>query len=141
MYYGKYKNKDSMGDFLWSVRLLRNAAAHNSCLLNSLRTPYNYTVTPNQKVINYLSKIDGISRTTRGSRMKNPVMHDFIVTLYVFNKVISSKKVKEITMAELKDFVDNRIYENKESFEKNQVLIAHYDFAKKVVDYFYSLSV
>lgn len=56
MYYRKYKNKDSMGRFLWSVRLLRNAAAHNSCLLNSLRTPYNYDVIPNKRVINYLSK-------------------------------------------------------------------------------------
>ena len=42
-----------MGTFLWSVRLLR-------------------------KVINYLSKIEGISRTARGSRMKNPVMHDLL---------------------------------------------------------------
>ena len=141
MYYRKYKNKESMGTFLWSVRLLRNAAAHNSCLLNSLRTPYNYTVIPNKRVINYLSRIDGISRTARGSRMKNPVMHDFIVALYVFNNVISSKKVREITMTELKDLVDNRMPRNKEFFEKNQILTAHYDFAKKVIDYFYELSV
>lgn len=141
MYYGKYKSKDSMANFLWSVRLLRNASAHNSCLLNSLRTPYKYTVTPNLKVINYLSKIDGISRTARGSRMKNPVMHDFIVTLYVFNNVISSKKVRKITMTELKELVDNRMPSNKEFFEKNQMLTAHYDFAKKVIDYFYTLCV
>lgn len=141
MYYKKHKNKDSVGNFLWSVRLLRNAAAHNSCLLNSLRTPYNYTVIPNQKVINYLSKIDGISRTARGSRMKNPIMHDFIVTLYVFNNVISSKKIREITMTELKDLIDNRMSRNKEFFEKNQTITSHHDFAKKVIDYFYSLSV
>lgn len=141
MYYKKYPSKHSMGDFLWSVRLLRNAAAHNSCLLNSLRTPYNYTVIPNKKVINYLSKIDGISRTARGNRMKNPVMHDFIVTLYVFNNVITSKKVKEITMEELKDLLDNRMSRNKEFFEKNQVLTSHYDFAKKIVDYFYGLCI
>ena len=141
MYYKKHKNKNSMGDFLWSVRLLRNAAAHNSCLLNSLRTPYNYTVIPNQKVINYLSKLDGISRTARGSRMKNRIMHDFIVTLYVFNNVISSKKVKAITMTELKELIDNRMTRNKQYFQKNQTITSHYDFAKKVIDYFYNLSV
>ena len=141
MYYKKYWNRESMGAFLWSIRLLRNAAAHNSCLLNSLRTPYRYNIRPNQRVINYLSKIENISRTARGSRMKNPVMHDFIVTLYVFNKVISSKKVKEITMTELKDLVDNRMPRNKDFFEKNQVLIAYYDFAKKVIDYFHGLCV
>lgn len=141
MYYRKHRSRESMGKFLWSVRLLRNAAAHNSCLLNSLRTPYRYDVRPNQKVINYLSRIESISRTARGSRMRNPVMHDFIVTLYVFNNVISSKKVKEITMTELKDLVDNRMSRNKEFFEKNQVLTAHYNFAKKVIDYFYDLCI
>lgn len=141
MYYKKYWNRESTGAFLWSVRLLRNAAAHNSCLLNSLRTPYRYNIRPNQKVINYLSKIENVSRTARGSRMKNPVIHDFIVTLYVFNKVVSSNKVKEITMIELKDLVDNRMPRNKDFFEKNQILIAHYDFAKKVIDYFHGLCV
>lgn len=73
--------------------------------------------------------------------MKNPVMHDFIVTLYVFNKIISSKKIKKITLTELKDLIDNRMPRNKEFFEKNQVLLAHYNFAKKVIDYFYDLCV
>lgn len=141
MYYKKYKSKDSMEHFLWSVRLLRNAAAHNNCLLNSLRTPYNYSVTPNLKVVNFLSRIDGISRTARGSRMKNPVVHDFIVNLYVFNNTIGSKMVKEITMGELKELVDNRMSRNKDFFEKNQVLTSNYDFAKKVIDYFYDLCV
>lgn len=40
LYYKKYYEKDSMVDFLWSVKFLRNAAAHNSCLLNSLKNPY-----------------------------------------------------------------------------------------------------
>lgn len=141
MYYKKYENKNSMGKFLWSVRFLRNAAAHNSCLLNSLRTPYNYTVRPNQRVINYLSKIDGISRAARGNRMKNPVMHDFIVTLYVFNNIITSNKVKEITMLELKDLVDNRMTRNKHYFEKNQIITSNYEFVKKVIDYFYELCI
>ena len=141
VYYKKHNNKNSLERYLWSVRLLRNAAAHNGCLLNSLRTPYNYTVYPNREVINYLSKIKSISRTARRSRMKNPVMHDFIVTLYVFNNVISSKEVKRITMIELKGLLDNRMRRNKEFFNKNQILMANYDFAKKVVDYFYGLCV
>ena len=52
------------------------------------------------------------------------------MTLYVFNKIISSKKIKKITLTELKDLIDNRMPRNKEFFEKNQVLLAHYNFAK-----------
>lgn len=141
IYYRKYKTKGSMEKYLWSVRLLRNAAAHNSCLLNSLRTPYNYAVRPNERVINYLSKIEGVDREARKKRMRNPVMHDFIVTLYVFNNIITSKRIKEVTMLELKSLVDERMTRSKTYFEKNQILTSHYDFAKKVIDYFYELSV
>ena len=141
IYYEKYKSKDSIEKYLWSVRFLRNAAAHNSCLLNSLRTPYNGEVTPNKRVLNQLSKIDGISREARYNRMRNPVMHDFIVTLYAYNSIITSKKVKKITMSELKDLVDIRLTTNKDYFEKNQLITSYYEFAKRVIDYFYDLSV
>ena len=141
MYYEKYSNIDSMESFLWSVRLLRNAAAHNNCLLNTLKTPYGYRVKPNKKVINYLSQIKDISRTARNSRMQNPVIHDFIVTLYVFNQAITSEKVKNSTLIELKELIDIRMPRNKEFFSKNQILMAHYDFVKKVVDYFYGLCI
>lgn len=141
LYYNKYPSKDSLEDYLWSVRLLRNAAAHNSCLLNSLKTPYNYRIRSNRRVLHYISRIDSISRTARTKRMKNPVIHDFIVTLYVFNQVVSSRKAKEATIEELKNLVDNRMTRSKEFFEKNQILTANYDFVKKVIDYFYSLCI
>lgn len=126
IYYDKYKTKDSMDEYLWSVRLLRNAAAHNSCLLNSLRTPYNYKIKPNKKVINYLSRMEKVSKEVRRSRMKNPVIHDFVVTLYVFNNVITSRKIKHITMEELKNIIDNRLSCNKDYFEKEQILKSNY---------------
>ncbi|WP_353892918.1 Abi family protein [Proteinivorax hydrogeniformans] len=141
IYYRKYNTKGSVEKLLWSVRLLRNAAAHNSCLLNSLRTPYNYQIRPNEKIKHYITKIDGVGREARKNRMRNPVMHDFVVTLYVFNNIITSKRIREITMLELKEFTDDRMTRNKSYFNKNQLLISHYDFAKKVIDYFYELSV
>lgn len=141
MYYKKYKTEGSMAEYLWSVRYLRNAAAHNSCLLNSLRTPYNNKVRPNWKVINYLSKIEGISYNARNKRMKNPVVHDFVVTLYVLNNMTMSKMVKQHTMKELKDLMDYRVIANKEFFKKNQVLISYYEFLNKIIDFFHDLSV
>lgn len=141
IYYEKYETNGSMENYLWSVRFLRNAAAHNSCLLNSLRVPYSKIIKPNMKVMNFISKIDNISRESRKHRMKNPVVHDFIVTLFVFNNIIKSKKIKINTMNELKDFVDNRLIKNKNYFQKNQIIISYYDFIKKIIDYFYQLYV
>lgn len=141
IYYQKYETNRSMEKYLWSVRFLRNAAAHNSCLLNSLRIPYSKSIKPNMKVMNFISKIDGISRDARKHRMKNPVVHDFVVTLFVFNNIITSKKIKANTINELKDFVDNRLIKNKDYFQKNQIILSYYDFMKKIIDYFHKLYV
>ena len=73
--------------------------------------------------------------------MKNPVIHDFVVTLFVFNNVITSEKIKKKTMEDLKGLIDGRFIANKEFFRKNQLIISYYDFVKKVIDYFYGLCV
>lgn len=141
IYYEKYRTRGSMERHVWSVRFLRNAAAHNNCLLNSLRIPYSKEIKPNKEVMNFISKIDGISREARKNKMKNPVIHDFVVTLFVFNNIVTSNGIKKNTMQELKDLVDNRFVKNKDFFKKNQLIISYYDFIKKIIDYFYGLCV
>ncbi|WP_028307686.1 Abi family protein [Desulfitibacter alkalitolerans] len=139
MYYNKYRNRDSMNNHLWSVKFLRNAAAHNNCLLNSLRTPYTISININKNVNTFISKIPGIGSDSRKKKMKNPIIHDFVVTLYVFNRVVTSDNIKKHTMNELKDLIDNRFTANKEYFKCNQVIESYYHFMKKIVDYFYKL--
>lgn len=141
MYYQKYNTKGSMEQYLWSVRYLRNAAAHNCCLLNSLKRPYSSSIKPNLKILNYLSKIKGISREERQHKMKNPAIHDFVVTLYVYNNLITSNEMKMSTMSNLKEFFDIRAIANKEYFKKNQLLRSHYNFFKTIIDYHYYLCV
>lgn len=137
IYYKKYKSKSSMENYLWSVKFLRNAAAHNSCLINSLKNPYSSQIKANSKVNTFISKIDGINPVPRKKKMSNPVVHDFIVTLYVFNKLVKSRKAKKNTMEELKTLMDVRFKKNKSYFEQNEVLTSNYVFVKKIVDYFY----
>jgi len=98
-------------------------------------------VTPNKRIVNFISKIGGISREARKSKMENPVIHDFVVTLFVFNNVATSEKIKKRTMEELKSLIDGRFIANKEFFVKNQLIISYYDFVKKIIDYFYDLCV
>ena len=141
MYYKKYSTSGSMENFLWSVKFIRNAAAHNNCLINSLRIPYSSNIRPNKQINTFISKIDGISTSTRIKRMKNPVIHDFVVSLYVFNNVVTSANIKKNTMVELNDFMETRMVVNKKYFMENQVLTSSYNFIKIIVDYFYSLSI
>ena len=139
IYFKKYKARDDVINYLWSVKFLRNAAAHNNCLLNSLRVPYSNTIKPNKKINTFISKIAGINKDARKKKMKNPIIHDFVVMLYVFNIVVTSKNIKKHSMEELKDLIDNRFTVNKSYFIENQVLVSYYNFIKKIVDYFYGL--
>ncbi len=141
LYYKKYKTKGSMEKHLWSVRFLRNAAAHNSCLLNSLRIPYSKGINPNKKVINVISRVSEISRESRQDKMQNPIIHDFVVSLYVFNNIVTSEGIRKNYMDELKDFVDNRMIKHKEYFQEDQLIVSYYKFVKNIIDYFHDFCV
>ena len=138
MYYSKYPSEENISRYLWSVKFLRNAAAHNSCLLNSLRNPYNTRINLFKEINTFISKIDGISSDIRKRRMSNPIVNDFVVTLYVFNNVVKSQQIKKHSMEELKTLIDIRFIRNKSYFEKNQLIVSYYRFIKIIVDYFYS---
>ncbi|MFZ3172990.1 MAG: Abi family protein [Carboxydocellales bacterium] len=77
MYYKKYKTAGSINNYLWSVKFLRNAAAHNNCLINSLKKPYSNRIKLNKENNTFVSKIPGITAAIRKKKMANPIVHDF----------------------------------------------------------------
>jgi len=136
MYYRKYESNESMNNCLVPVKFLRNAAAHNSCLINSLKK-FRNKINVNKEINTFVSKIKGITPNIRIKKMSNPIVHDFVVTLYVFNRSVKSPLIKKYSMKELKDLVDTRFVRNKKFFVKNQLITSYYDFIKIIVDYFY----
>lgn len=68
--------------------------------------------------------------------MKVPLLNDFAVMLSVYTKLISSSKIKEITIQELKDFFDGRMVYKKQYFENYTDLKNAFNFARKVLDYY-----
>lgn len=135
LYYTFYPNKNSLINNLKPVQWLRNAAAHNNCIINDLTVPPEPIFEINKKVNRFVSTIDGISPLAREKKLSNRSMHDFVVMLYVYNKVVSSEKVRKHTMEDLQTFVDGRMVLNKHYFVKNALLQSNYVFLKKVVDY------
>ena len=68
--------------------------------------------------------------------MKVPLLNDFALMLSVNTKLISSPKIKEITIQELKDFFDGRMVYKKQYFENYTDLKNAFNFARKVLDYY-----
>lgn len=136
-YYNKYPDESSLNYFLLPVKCLRNAAAHNNCILNSLRKPYSKKISENKKITTFINReVQTISTVERKNKMTNPIVHDFVTTLYVFDNIVSSKSTKKRTYNDLKELFYSRFKENENYFEKNDVINSYYKFTKKVVDYF-----
>lgn len=135
MYFSQYYCKDSMINCLKPIQFLRNAAAHNNCLINRLNGPYSRHITPNKKIENYIAGISTIKATARNKKMQNPVMHDFVTLLFVYMRVVTSKSTKKHMIEELRGLSD-RFLRQKEYFKTNSVVLSYFEFLKKIVDFF-----
>lgn len=127
---------------LMEVRQLRNAVAHNNCIINDLRPiPFMKTkkngssqqLLPRTCVSQGLGKLD-ISKMQRKKRMTNARMCQVVTLLYAHKELVLSVKVKEHRYAELHELVDLELTKHKEHFMNNDLLLSNYSFFKKVVD-------
>ena len=81
-YYGKYPARDIKIGTVRIVKFIRNAAAHNNCLINNLKDNSSGSFTQNREANRIVASIDGISEKVRAKKMGNRTVHDFIVLLY-----------------------------------------------------------
>lgn len=118
--------------------MLRNAIAHDNCLLNSLKDGYsNKKFRSNKKLNSFIQKrVPSISATTRKQRLANPVVHDFAATIHLFNEIVSSKEIRKERMLELQSFLSDRCLLHSKYFEKNTILVSTYNFFNNLVEYY-----
>lgn len=120
-----------------SVRRIRNACAHNVCMLASLK-PVQGFKSDLETNFELLGGNIGIGSGTISYCMKVPLLNDFAVMLSVYTKLVSSPKIKELTIQEIKDFFGGRMVYRKQYFENNTDIKNAYLFARKVLDYYAS---
>lgn len=140
LYYGTYGGKNYCS-FLGSIKFLRNAAAHNTCLLNSIRRPYKTKINKTKDIMDILSKIKGIP-TSYKTKMQNPVIHDFVVMLFVYNDLLNypaNRELRNSGMQEVNKLFKQTFVRNKTWFEKNEVLKENYEFICLILKYLENL--
>lgn len=152
LYYLLYPEQvnEVASDLIWPLKFIRNASAHNNCLLNTLRKPYIYThlydkkrrtIIVNKRLVSLLSSVPTITKNNRKKKITNPVIHDFMASLFLFDEICTSQVFKMKIFTEVKEFVDGRLIENKEFFNFDNVFTTIYDFIRNVVDYLYEKNV
>ncbi len=123
------KNKYSAN--INTVRSLRNACAHNNCVLANLKI--DKSCKPNGNVSKFVSKIPGVGSEERKRSLARRPVYDFVTLLYVYD-VFVSDSLKKHRYSELKSLVNERMKRNPSFFERQQVLLSSYKFLQKIVD-------
>lgn len=111
------------------VRSLRNAAAHNNCILADLS---HGTSRAPREIYYEIEKIASIGANIRKKKMSCRPMLEFVTLLCVYKKVVSAE-VKSHRIMELYDLFFTRMVKNKSYFEHNELIKTNYNFICNVI--------
>ena len=92
---------------LREVKKLRNAVAHNSCVLSDLGSKDNH-FRIDSKVMDYLIECE-IGKKTRVNKLSNIRIRQITYTLYIFNDIVTSVGIKHNIREEINKLFFERI--------------------------------
>ena len=120
------------------VRQIRNAAAHNNCIINDLTPNYETgTKIPecNEPVyITQFVRSAGVAKPTMQKKLSNRRFSQIIHLLYAFDVIVTSSNSRQLRFTELKNLVNTRMLANKNYFMTNQLLDSTYRVLSSVVN-------
>ncbi len=128
-FYEKNGNCPINKKFLNVVKSLRNACAHNNCLIYNLHS--SNAICP-LEIRKEVAKLSDISKDMRKNRLSSRFVMEFVTLLYVYKSVVVSK-VQSKRIKQLVDLYDNRMLRNKEYYAKNDLLISNYKFTYIII--------
>lgn len=117
---------------LINVKNLRNACAHNNCILYDLRDKGDMNI--NHDISNILGR-NGISKTTRQSKLSNDRMKQIVTLLYCHYSMVTSEGVRKNQILMLYKAID-RMFKHIDYYSTNELIRTNFEFLKKVVDIF-----
>jgi len=135
LFYNRNGIKNSHSIMIHPVRMLRNAAAHNSCLINRLRPPYSRDLPPSYDLRSELMQCVGLSKKSLDNKLIQPVIHDFATLLFLYSRIVPVS-VRTQTFAEVNDLFSNRMLLHKEYYASNSAIESSYRFVKKIVEFY-----
>lgn len=135
----RFHDDEMKDDFflLQSVRSLRNACAHNNCVLNDLRAKKRPMFKCRYAVSTAVGQIETIGLDQGRNRLKNDRLQQIATTLFV-HKLIASKGVHENRAVSLHKFAD-RMNKNGGFYEGNYQVLSSFDFITKIIDAWFSV--
>jgi hypothetical protein len=117
---------------LYDVKRIRNAAAHNNCMIYNLQLNTSKHKT-NYNVNRFLSNELGFGKDLRDRRMSNAVIRDIVTLLYTHKMLVCSEGVHNARAKSL-NAVMERVFKNKNYYDGNDLITATFNFLFKIID-------
>lgn len=138
-YTNEYKLKDENKDvyILRDIVKLRNAVAHNNCILSELNMKKN-KYPPSYKIIQFLNNCN-IGKDTRSKKLSNSRIRQISYTLYMFNEIVTSDGIKNNVKKDINELFFDRIIKHKEYYNNNELLKSIYCYFKKIIENSYMI--
>ena len=141
-FFGNEYSLDNEKKYVFILReigKLRNAVAHNSCVLSELNKHDNHFA-PDDKVRQFLIKC-GIGKETRNNKLSNSRIRQITYTLYMFNEIVTSNGIRKNITQEINELFFGRIIYHKEYYNNNELLKSVYSYFKRIIITNYSLNI
>jgi len=135
LFYTQNKFADSHPNLLQPIRMIRNAVAHNNCLINRLRPPYSRSITPSYDLRVELMQEVKLSKKVIDNKLFHPLIHDFSTLMYLFSRIVPESSRKK-TYIEINNLFNTRMLQNKGFYNKNNVIKSSYDVLSQIVNYY-----
>lgn len=117
------------------VKDLRNACAHNNCIINDLRAQTNRD--PNEEIQKVFASL-GFSKGVRSKHLKRVAMYQIITTLYAHKEIVISPGVHKNIALKLRDLND-RFYRDRD-YSKNDIIKSSFNLLSKTFDKWFNIS-
>ena len=134
----KFVNKEleKMFYLLRACKEIRNAAAHNSCIINDLHVSRNNERRVSVQILQDLYRCEKLSKTRIRQELNNERIRQIVTLLYTYKKIVKSDKAYENIKLKLEGLIE-RIYRNEEYYRDNVTIKKFFDFFEKVVEFWY----
>ena len=129
-YFSIYEEKkEKLYDYLFCAKHLRNACAHNNCILNNVRK---MTKKTNVALLSYVNANSNLSSKTINTQCKKVIVNDFVSLLYCVSKLVLPLNNRTRIKQELEKFVE-RTKEHITYFKSNSDILSLLVFFEGVI--------
>lgn len=136
--YTANKNLKTNFHLMFSVKAIRNAAAHNNCIMNNLLSRSSDMKDVNHSLLRDLATNTRISKQIRDTHLSKLRIHQIITLLYAHKTIVTSTGMHKHIAERLQD-LSARFFKNHD-YTACESLKTSLKFIKEVVDFWFKIA-